>query len=358
MNTRNEKGQAIVILAIALVALLAFVALAIDGGNLYSARREAQNAADAAAMAGARQVALECGKLGQTPGPDESAVLNAVTTLAGANTKLAGPSSGGTGATFEAYYLDENGTRMSTQQIGVGGLPCGCPGRAQGVEVIIHNTARTFIAGIIGQPELAVGASAKARYGAVTTVSEGLYPLTRRNLPIAYNQTVTLRILDDADTLPGNFGWLTWDGQNNIPALAQSLVPPGNSYLYYNPGTPANNWTPNYNDHVINVGDWVQGAPGNKNSSQVRGNLNQYFMPTANPRHIMIIPLYDDVAGQGSHSNYRVASFAAFWLDDYDFTGQDKYATGRFVRWVTNGDWSSAVTCGVEGGVVSVKLSQ
>jgi Putative Flp pilus-assembly TadE/G-like len=50
---RAESGQAMVLLALSIVALLGFAGLAIDGGILYTERRRAQNAADAAAMAGA-----------------------------------------------------------------------------------------------------------------------------------------------------------------------------------------------------------------------------------------------------------------------------------------------------------------
>ena len=55
----REQGQAIVILALMMIGLLAFAALAIDGGNAYVERRRAQNGADAAALAGARQVWLQ-----------------------------------------------------------------------------------------------------------------------------------------------------------------------------------------------------------------------------------------------------------------------------------------------------------
>lgn len=53
----SEHGQALVLIVLAMVALLGFTALAIDGGMLYSDRRAAQNAADAAAMTGALQKA-------------------------------------------------------------------------------------------------------------------------------------------------------------------------------------------------------------------------------------------------------------------------------------------------------------
>jgi hypothetical protein len=56
-KTSYEKGQAIVILAVAIVVLLGFTALALDGGMVFTERRHDQNAADAAALSGALQKA-------------------------------------------------------------------------------------------------------------------------------------------------------------------------------------------------------------------------------------------------------------------------------------------------------------
>jgi hypothetical protein len=52
----RERGQSLTLLALGLVGLLGFSALAVDGGMLYLDRRTAQNAADAAAMAGAMAI--------------------------------------------------------------------------------------------------------------------------------------------------------------------------------------------------------------------------------------------------------------------------------------------------------------
>ena len=51
----SEQGQALVLIMLAMIALLAFAALAIDGGWLYAERRRAQNAADNAAIAAAME---------------------------------------------------------------------------------------------------------------------------------------------------------------------------------------------------------------------------------------------------------------------------------------------------------------
>ena len=50
---KSEKGQALVLIALAAVGLFGFAALSIDGGMVFSDRRHAQNAADTAAMAAA-----------------------------------------------------------------------------------------------------------------------------------------------------------------------------------------------------------------------------------------------------------------------------------------------------------------
>jgi len=47
----KERGQIVILLAVVLIILLGFTALAIDGSMIYSDRRYAQNAADAAALA-------------------------------------------------------------------------------------------------------------------------------------------------------------------------------------------------------------------------------------------------------------------------------------------------------------------
>lgn len=51
--TPDERGQVLVLFAAGLVVFLGFAALTIDVGSLYVARRDYQNAADAAALAGA-----------------------------------------------------------------------------------------------------------------------------------------------------------------------------------------------------------------------------------------------------------------------------------------------------------------
>ena len=52
-RSEKESGQVLVILTVGIVVLLGFAALAIDQGSVQIDRRQAQNAADQAALAGA-----------------------------------------------------------------------------------------------------------------------------------------------------------------------------------------------------------------------------------------------------------------------------------------------------------------
>jgi hypothetical protein len=114
----------------------------------------------------------------------------------------------------------------------------------------------------------------------------------------------------------GNFGWLTWRGSPNVPALARSLTPPGDSATYVNP-TDAD-------DHTVSVGDWVQGAPGVANGSPVREALDALL------GRDITLPVWDVANGQGSTSAYRVTGFARVRLTAYRLPGQNRISA-RFL---------------------------
>ena len=56
---RSESGAVLVYVSVAIIGLVAFSALSIDYGVMWSSRRQAQNAADAAAHAGAVSLAFD-----------------------------------------------------------------------------------------------------------------------------------------------------------------------------------------------------------------------------------------------------------------------------------------------------------
>ncbi len=53
MKDKRDKGQIVIILALAIVAIVGITALAVDGSMTYNERREDQSIADSVALAGA-----------------------------------------------------------------------------------------------------------------------------------------------------------------------------------------------------------------------------------------------------------------------------------------------------------------
>ncbi len=77
---RDQKGAVAILTAFSIVILIGFAALAIDIANLLAAKNELQNAADAAALAGAQVLYLEDGSA-VNPGANEVAYETAIAHL-------------------------------------------------------------------------------------------------------------------------------------------------------------------------------------------------------------------------------------------------------------------------------------
>ncbi|HEY4691661.1 MAG TPA: pilus assembly protein TadG-related protein [Anaerolineae bacterium] len=159
-SSETESGQAIVLLALAAIGLLAFVALAIDGGNALTERRRAQNAADAGALAGARTLWLQ-----RTASNEfETPVLQAINTAAEANgiEDTDGAAGNHVNGNVEAFYTDRDGNVLpGASEVGALGV---IPPAAQGVRVVARRDFGSFIANIIGRARLAADADATAVY--------------------------------------------------------------------------------------------------------------------------------------------------------------------------------------------------
>jgi hypothetical protein len=134
-SKHSEKGQALIMIALAAVVLFGFAALSIDGSRAFSDKRNAQNAADTAALAGA---------LAFTRGNDITAAAQARTTSNGYN---------------------NNGT-TNTVTITITNVPTGgCPGNAPGkdIKVDIVSDIETTLGKILGQSKLTSIVTATSR---------------------------------------------------------------------------------------------------------------------------------------------------------------------------------------------------
>jgi hypothetical protein len=142
-DTREERGQILVLFAAALTVLFLVAALAFDAGMLFLERRDQQNAADAAALGGARYV------LGATPynGTCAGAAGHAAATAA-CEVALEND--------FDDALADEN------VYVHIPPIDGDFAGFAGFVQVRIEATRAPIFAGIMGQNDWEVGARAVA----------------------------------------------------------------------------------------------------------------------------------------------------------------------------------------------------
>lgn len=162
---RTRSGQISVVLALVMLGLLGFAALAIDGGNAYLKRREAQNAADAAAISGAREMFrvfnmtrdISYIMLGGEEGDWLRISINDVAQRNGVPDSDDDPANE-INTNIKAWYLDESYNQLEE----VSGKPI--PQNASGIEVKVTIPFRTFIAGLLGRPEMAATVDAAAKY--------------------------------------------------------------------------------------------------------------------------------------------------------------------------------------------------
>lgn len=75
----EDDGQVMILVAILMVGLVAVVGLVTDGGMVFTQRRDLQNVADAAALAGASQIDQNAyrASAGETVSLDQSAAYDA-----------------------------------------------------------------------------------------------------------------------------------------------------------------------------------------------------------------------------------------------------------------------------------------
>lgn len=129
----SERGQALIIIAIALVVLAGLAGLVIDGGNTFLDRRNAQNAADSAALA----AALARIRGGQSP-----------TSAALASAAENGFSNDGTNNTVTVHIPPESGPHA---------------GDAEYIQVVIVSHVKTYLASILGWRQFTNEVQAVAR---------------------------------------------------------------------------------------------------------------------------------------------------------------------------------------------------
>jgi Flp pilus assembly protein TadG len=160
---RGERGQTLVVVALLAAILIGILGLAVDVGYAYSERRQIQNAADAAALNGAREMDAQISN-GNQAGADNQVLLAIKQYIIAYN--LTVNASGNSPAFLQsAAYVDETGgtTYGTVGSIGSNQIPDG----AAGVRVVVQEPWTPFFFEVFGVNSFSIRASATAASGTI-----------------------------------------------------------------------------------------------------------------------------------------------------------------------------------------------
>ncbi len=140
----SNRGQALILIVFGIVGLVGLTALAVDGGNVYSDRRHAQNAADTAVLAGARAlIRAETWR--------EAARLVAVEN--GYSDGDSGPNQSSTAVNVEVYQCSDPGAEVNCGSYDAD-PPASNPDAGEYLQVKITSVVDTYFAPVIGIQQL------------------------------------------------------------------------------------------------------------------------------------------------------------------------------------------------------------
>lgn len=269
LSLRDERGAVSIVVALLMIPLMGFAALAVDVAALYAERQQLQTGADAAALA----IAQDCGR-GDCRTPSSTA-----TDLAKRNVN--------------------DGIAAATV------APAGLTPASTEVSVTTSATVRHYFAPVLGFDATQVTARGTAGWGAPTGGTAAL-PLTFSwcnfkaqtggGVPSTTTEVIIYNKGSDepsstdcngpfGNAVPGGFGWLVPDAGGCRTTTSIALT--------------------------------VSSSTGNSvpcSAAALAATLNQ----------TVLLPIFDQASDSGSNATYRIYGYAAFVVTGYDFAGQYK----------------------------------
>ena len=274
----RERGAVSVILALVLVALLGFTAIAVDVGMLYSEKAQLQNGADAAALL----VAQKCAKNTSDADCTTTSALASSYANANANDSL---------SNIKSTLLDKTNRTVT---ISAGAQEAGKA----------PNKVSLFFARALGITMTEVNAQSTVTWGS-PVAGRTAFPLAFSVCQVKDSIGGALQLLQDhgvnqnADCLygpsgaavEGGFGWLVQDANVCGGTIDLAVNESGSD-------------------------------PGNNAPNNCSGTLQKWADEiTAGRDIIVLLPVYTTVTGTGNGAVYHLISFAAFKVKGWKFTG-------------------------------------
>lgn len=275
----RERGAAAVLVAMLMVVLLAFAALVVDVGLLYSEKAQLQNGADA----GALSIAQACAK------------------------DSAAPACSGT-SSLAKDFADKNSLDglSSVQSIDLDKLNRKVTVTAEPLEAgRTDNQVSLRFASVLGISASTVTAKSSVVWG---SPSKGTTPF-----PLIMSKCQVSELLID-----GSIQRIQSHGANvndDCPSTSSGGDTPGGfGWIVQEPGKCGG-----FIDLAVNESG---GDTGNDGPSNCNAILNGWAADiTAGKDVVVLLPVFDSVSGTGSGTTYDVSAFAAFKVMGWKFAG-------------------------------------
>lgn len=275
----EQRGAAIILMALSVTALMVIGAIVVDVGNLYLNKARLANIADSAALAGVQDL----------PSSPSVAIQNAI------------------------LYAKQNGKSDDTVEPK---LEQDSYGNTTILSVLIKRNVPYYFAKIFNLTSQEVTASSRAKISAVSSAS-GIVPfgITKQNF--IFGQTYTLK-LGGGSGYDGNFGALAL-GSSGATQYRDNIK---NGY-----------------NGLIKIGDWISTETGNMSGPTTEGvnsriSLDRgstYLTVQKDSPRIIIVPIISSLADSG-RTNVQVVGLAAFFLEGAGGQGNDNFVSGKFLQ--------------------------
>ncbi|MDE8585625.1 pilus assembly protein TadG-related protein [Arthrobacter sp. NQ4] len=281
-NSEKERGATAVMVAVMMVMLLSFGAIAVDVGGMYAEKAVTQNGADAAALA----VAQKCSKNTADPACVTGSALSG--TLANANAK-------------------DNLTNVASTVVDKTAGKVTVTTNAQDSTGVHFST---FFARIFGTDTTNISAVAEAKWGGAK--SGDIFPIafSECEVDLSTSGDGAMQFLLSHGTgagkkdtchsaasgleIPGGFGWLVTSGTCTVKV---DLASP---WVASNTG----------NNPETGCGDILQGWKDKLIAGQ---------------KVIALLPVFDQTSGTGTGSKFHLRAFAAIDIAGWDLANQDPF---------------------------------
>ncbi|QGU00290.1 hypothetical protein SYNTR_1696 [Candidatus Syntrophocurvum alkaliphilum] len=310
---KKEKGSVTILTALAMVVLIGFSALAIDGGNLYFRHMNLQDISDASALAGCKELIKSQGNDNKKK---EDAFDKAIDYMEH------------NGITVISRNKHNYTAMIKLNDNETGEVLVSFPDGTKEVKVDLNIDTTLYFARIFGSSSSEVAASAIASSGGASQYTGGLVPLSffwgKEEGEEEYKTGIEYELsLTSGDGESGNYGFLDIDEN------------PNKFYEYLADGYPG----------TLSVGDEVQTYPGvsaglidrgiEDRISNCCGNCDEEENFDPDCSRVVIVPIVSDFFEDNNGKTWiEIVGFAQFYIIDYD--KKDKILTGVFIEDVTH----------------------